>query len=95
MHRIQQIVEKRDWRVRIEVDPNEGGDGTRVCFYGDPHSFRMLAEIFTSMAETVDNPEHPAAQTGWHLAFNPEYLPQLEIKNASFLTLNCSPSEAG
>ncbi|MCP4785593.1 MAG: hypothetical protein GY903_29560 [Fuerstiella sp.] len=92
MTTIQQLMEKQDWSVTIEVDPNDGGDGTRVRFFGDTHSFRRIAAIFTAMADMVDNPDHSASETGCHLAFNPDDLPQLQIKNASILTLNCLPT---
>ena len=93
MNAIQQLIEQRDWAVTIEVDPNVGGDGTRVRFDGDARSFRKLELLFNAMAETVEDPEHPASQVGWHLAFNPADLPQLEIKNAAIWTLNCLPNE--
>ena len=93
MRTIQEILEQEESPVMIEVDPNASGDGkTRVRFCGDSRSFRMVAEIFTVMADTVDNPGHPASDAGWHLMFNSEDLRQFQMKNATFLSLNCSPS---
>jgi len=47
------------------------------------------------MADTVETPGHPAADHGWHVMFNSEDLPQLQMKSATFLALSCSPEKKG
>jgi hypothetical protein len=91
MNSIEVAVTDPDWRLDVEVDDNIGGDGRRVGLFGDARSFRMLAAILTEMAETVDNPRHPSHSVGWHIAFNPNEIKQINLINASILTLNCEP----
>ena len=86
-------MENPNWNLGIEVDPNTGGDGQHVRVCGDTNSFRAFAALLSAMADTVDNSEHPSSATGYHLAFNPDDIPQLTLKNASILTLNCSLAE--
>ena len=93
MNSIQQLIENPNWQLDIEVDPNTGGDGQRVRVIGDTNSFRAFAGLLSAMADTVDASEHPSSETGYHLAFNPDEIPQLTLKNASILTLNCSLAE--
>ncbi len=94
MNAIHELMEQHDWNVTIEVDPNTGGDGPRVRFNADASSFRKFAALLTAMADTVDNPDHPASDIGWQLGFNPDDHPQLSLKNAAILTLNCLPNDA-
>lgn len=93
MNSIQKLIENQNWQLDIEVDPNTGGDGQRVRINGDSNSFRAFATLLTAMADTVDEHEHPSSTIGYHLALNPNDIPQLTLKNAAILTLNCSPTE--
>ena len=90
MNPIQDVLNQDDWLLRIEIDPNVGGDGTRVRISGDPRSFRNLAHIMQAMADTVDDKEHPAGHYGWSLLFGGD-MPQFEFQDATFLALSCSP----
>lgn len=90
MDSLEDILERDDWLLRVEVDPNEGGDGPRVRFEGDSRAFRNFAAIMMQMADAVDRKDHPAAASGWFLMFGGE-MPQFEIQGAKFLSLACEP----
>jgi hypothetical protein len=95
MDRIQEVLEQNDWRLNIEVDLNVGGDGTRVRLSGDTQAFRNLAEILTTMADTVENrPVDPSGANGWFLMFGSEDMPQFQFENATFLSLDCERTVA-
>lgn len=85
---IENLLNQDDWLLRIEVDPNIGGDGTRVRLSGDPQSFRNLAAIMLAMADNVESQNLPASTPGWFLMFGGD-MPQFELEGAAFLSLDC------
>ncbi len=91
MDDLSELLADKRWKLTFEYDPNRGGDGARIRLFGDSHSFRSLASLLTLMADKVDNRDHPASESGWHLGFNPSDIQQFALINAGILTLNCSP----
>jgi hypothetical protein len=91
MDDLSELLADKRWKLTFEYDPNRGGDGARIRLFGDAHSFRKLASLLTLMADKVDDKDHPASESGWHLGFNPIDFQQFALINAGILTLNCSP----
>lgn len=89
MDAIENILNQDDWLLRMEVDPNVGGDGPRVRLSGDPRTFRNLAAIISAMAEKVDSQDLPVGASGWFLMFGGD-MPQFQFQGATFLSLDCS-----
>ena len=88
---IQNLLENENWLLRIEFDPNVGGDGPRVRIGGDTNAFRKLAAILTEMADKVDARQaDPETAYGWHLLFGGD-MPQFELHGATYMSLDCDP----
>ncbi len=79
--------------LQFDFDENPGGDGARFRITADTDGFRTLAAILQLVADTVDDPDHPSHDTGWHVGLNSEDFPILELTNARILNLNCRPTE--
>ena len=91
MSSIQNLLENEGWLLRIEFDPNDGGDGPRVRIGGDTNAFRNLAAILTEMADKVDAWQaDPETAYGWHLMFGGD-MPQFELHGATYMSLDCDP----
>ena len=88
---LSELLADKKWKLTFAYDSNRGGDGARIRLFGDSHSFRRLATLLTIMAEKVDDKDHPASESGWHLGLNPSDIQQFILINAAILTLNCSP----
>jgi hypothetical protein len=74
--------------VRVDGPPRY--DSQRVIVEGNPSAFRMLAEVLSAMAETVES--DPAIQkTGWRLILSPDALDQLQMEKGHHLVLDCDP----
>ncbi|MEQ1827584.1 MAG: hypothetical protein ABL921_16615 [Pirellula sp.] len=91
MDDLSKLLADKRWKLIFEYDANRGGEGARIRLFGDAHSFRRLASLLTLMADNVDDKDHPASESGWHLGFNPIDIQQFVLINAAILTLNCSP----
>ena len=78
--------------LQFDFDENTGGDGARFRITADVDGFRMLATLLNQIAITVDDPEHPSHDAGWHVGLNAEDFPMLELTNARILNLNCRPT---
>jgi hypothetical protein len=76
--------------VAVRVDGPPRYDSQRVIVEGDPRAFRMLAEVLSAMAETVES-DPAIRQTGWRLVFSPDDLDQLRMDNGYQLVLDCDP----
>ena len=74
----------------IEADGPPHYESGRIIISGTAESFRMLAAVLTTMAEAVEDHDHPASRHGWSLVLRPCDVPQLRMPDAS-LSLHCDP----
>src|SRR5687767_11903880 len=92
MAEITEIIGRySDAIIAIDVAGPPDYDCGRIIINGDPAGFRLVAEILSTMADTVDSPEHPA-RVGWSLGINSDGMPQLRIEDA-ILRLDCFPAD--